>query len=84
MGAVRKHYCDACGAEVSVAQYGADLYEQSGVRATTLSMDLCGSCYSKLLEWLRGKHDDTAILWQPSEPEPAKVDPEKDDPLGET
>lgn len=83
MGAVQKHYCDACGAEVSAVQYGADLYEQSGVRATTLSMDLCGKCYVALKDWLGGKREDAAVSWQPSEPEPIKVDPVADDPLRE-
>ena len=77
MGSIEKKYCDCCAAAMDAVEYSARLVEhpQLSTVAETLSVELCPSCYSAILGWLRDRKNVAAVQWAPQIPEVNPVQP---------
>ena len=72
MGAVQKFYCDVCGAEVSTKAFKLTIDDVPSM-AHVVESDLCGTCYSTLLDFFKARKAEKTTLWTPKEPEPVPV-----------
>jgi hypothetical protein len=75
MGAVQIQYCDVCGAELVNVLFRGILRDVPS-NANVAEADLCGTCYSKLLEFLKTRKEEQTALWTPAAPEPVPLEGE--------
>ena len=79
MGDLNKKFCEGCKAEFTPATFsqGAEtgtvkkklaIYTETGSVVDGKSMDLCDTCYGKIMTWVTGKIKAAEISWDIDNP----------------
>lgn len=63
MGSIQKIYCDTCGAETIQGNY-LSITEEFSSPVFILKINICPTCYSKLLTFFQNKKADIDAAWE--------------------
>ena len=79
MGDLNKKYCEGCKIEYPPATYSvgsesgyveqhAAVWKKTGAMVESVSIDLCDTCYPKMVTWITGKISTAASAWDIANP----------------
>ena len=80
MGEIKKQFCDGCKAEYTPATYSKGdesgsveqhmaVWKKTGLEIDGAKADMCPTCYTKMLTWLKGKKTAAATAFEIENPD---------------